>query len=224
MADQGKRQNAAPPKVALPKQAPVTYPIPNAFPNKAQVTSKQTAKRVAPHVQELTKFVEARIKLTNNLNQDLTGVVYSCENGQLVLDTEGDSYHIIQLSKINKFEVLPLFEVLPTGQPANQEAADVRAAKEKERLAKLKAERLAEPAGVSTIGHKIFLMLDKTLPVRWHEKSIIVLDNVIIEPPYDVENCKAPIKHDKQLQRVRELVKNELAKMPKENTWDRRGG
>ena len=60
--------------------------------------------------------------------------------------------------------------------------------------------------------------------MRWHNKSIIVLDNVLIEPPYGVEDCKAPAKYGKQLERVKELVKNELEKMPKDNTMGRRGG
>jgi protein LSM12 len=63
-----------------------------------------------------------------------------------------------------------------------------------------------------------------SLPVHWHNKSIIVMDNVRIEPPYGVEDCKAPTKHAKQLERVKELVKNEQEKMQKDNTLGRRGG
>jgi hypothetical protein len=57
------------------------------------------------------------------------------------------------------------------------------------------------------------------LPVRWNDKSIVVLDNVIIEPPYGVEDCKAPTKHGKQLERVKDLVRRE-----KEKGGNRRGG
>jgi hypothetical protein len=39
---------------------------------------------------------------------------------------------------------------------------DEAAEKEKERQAKLKEERLIKPPGVSSIGHRLFLMLDKT--------------------------------------------------------------
>lgn len=62
------------------------------------------------------------------------------------------------------------------------------------------------------------------LPVRWHNKSIFVLDSVLIEPPYGVEDCKAPAKNAKQLERVRELVRNEQERMQKDNTLGRRGG
>lgn len=63
-----------------------------------------------------------------------------------------------------------------------------------------------------------------SLPVRWHEKSIIVMDNVLIEPPYGVNDCKAPPKNAKQLERVKELVKNEQEKSQKDNTLGRKGG
>jgi protein LSM12 len=68
------------------------------------------------------------------------------------------------------------------------------------------------------------LILFSSLPARWNNKSIIVLDNVVIEPPYGVEDCKAPPKHVKQLERVKELVKNELERVQKDNTLGRRGG
>lgn len=62
-----------------------------------------------------------------------------------------------------------------------------------------------------------------SLPVRWHDKSIKV-DNVLIEPPYSVNDCKALAKHGKQLERVKELVKIEQEKSQKDNTLGRRGG
>lgn len=50
------------------------------------------------------------------------------------------------------------------------------------------------------------------------------MDNVLIEPPYGVNDCKAPAKNAKQLERVKELVKNEQEKTQKDNTLGRRGG
>lgn len=63
-----------------------------------------------------------------------------------------------------------------------------------------------------------------SLPVSWRNKSIVVLDDVLIEPPYGVEDCRAPAKHAKQLERVKDLVRNEQEKMQKDNTLVRRGG
>jgi hypothetical protein len=151
------------------------------------------------------------------------------------LNTGPTDYHIIPIHKVTKYEILSRDE------SPSKRAVDEGAEKEKERQAKLREERLAKPPGVSSVGHRLFLTLDKTyadstscldaannnpsLPVRWHNgKSIIVLDNVLIEPPYGVEDCKAPAKHIKQLERVKELVKNEQEKMQKDNTLGRRGG
>lgn len=65
---------------------------------------------------------------------------------------------------------------------------------------------------------------DNRLPVRFSERTIVVLDSVLIEPPYAAENCKAPQKNHKELQRVKELVTREREKLTKDNTLGRRGG
>jgi hypothetical protein len=65
-------------------------------------------------------------------------------------------YHIIPLSKVSKYELLSRDESPP------KRSAEEAAEKEKERQAKLKEERLIKPPGVSNIGHRLFLMLDKT--------------------------------------------------------------
>ena len=49
------------------------------------------------------------------------------------------------------------------------------------------------------------------------------MDNVQIDPPYGVNDCKA-LKNGKQLERVKELVKNEQERFQKDNTLGRRGG
>ncbi len=46
----------------------------------------------------------------------------------------------------------------------------------------------------------------------------------MIDPPYEVDDCKAPSKHAKQLERVKELVRLEREKMPKDTAVGRRGG
>jgi len=205
------------PRVALPKIPPWKAPVPSADTTKAaqQQPSRNDGKARQPV--DLTAHIGARIQITNTLSKTLVGTIYACDP-DLVLSTGPFDYHIIPLSKISRYEVISRDE-----SPSKRSADEV-AEKEKERQAKLKEERLAKPPGVSNVGHRLFLMLDKTLPVRWHNKSIIVLDNVLIEPPYGVEDCKAPPKHAKQLERVKELIKIELEKMQKDNTLGRRGG
>jgi len=164
-------------------------------------------------------LVGASVSITNNLSRVMIGEVYSCDKEVMVLETGAQDYHIIPLAKIMKYAVVGSEE-----KKGSEESPAKEKEKEKARQAKLREERLVKPPGVSSVGHKLFLALDKTLPVRWHNKSIIVLDNVLIEPPYDVDDCKAPSKHVKQLERVKELVRLEREKTPKDSTMGRRGG
>ncbi|CAG8835920.1 20428_t:CDS:2, partial [Gigaspora margarita] len=49
------------------------------------------------------------------------------------------------------------------------------------------------------------------LPCRWHKESIIVLDEVIINPPYDIDNCKTSktVGSTELLARVRKVERKE---------------
>ncbi|KAF9969986.1 hypothetical protein BGZ73_007430 [Actinomortierella ambigua] len=75
--------------------------------------------------------------------------------------------------------------------------------------------------GVTSEGQEIFDALSKTyvmkimtwligdmpsLPCRWAKDSIVVMDEVIIAPPYDAENCKANASSSNSLARVRKVL------------------
>ncbi len=95
------------------------------------------------------------VQITNTLSRTLVGTVYSCDP-DLVLSTGPFDYHIIPLPKISRYEVLSRDESPP------KRPTDEAGEKEKERQAKAKEERLIKPPGVSSTGHRLFLMLDKT--------------------------------------------------------------
>uniref|UniRef100_A0A3Q2WJQ4 LSM12 homolog b n=1 Tax=Haplochromis burtoni TaxID=8153 RepID=A0A3Q2WJQ4_HAPBU len=60
-------------------------------------------------------------------------------------------------------------------------------------------------AGVSVEGQQLFQTIHKTIKdCKWQEKNIIVMDDVIISPPYQVENCKG--KEGSALSHVRKIV------------------
>ncbi|RKP04977.1 anticodon-binding domain-containing protein [Thamnocephalis sphaerospora] len=59
--------------------------------------------------------------------------------------------------------------------------------------------------GVDKEAQDIFDALSKTLPCRWHEQTIVVLDEVLVEPPYTVESCKANASSSSSLARVKKL-------------------
>ncbi|KAF9568845.1 hypothetical protein EC968_002866 [Mortierella alpina] len=67
--------------------------------------------------------------------------------------------------------------------------------------------------GVSTVGQEIFDALSKTLPCRWAKESIVVMDEVIIAPPYEPENCKANASSSYTLARVKKVLEGERSRM-----------
>jgi len=217
------RPRVATPRVALPKIPPQSSAQQNNAPKTAstqQIQANRSESKIF-HAGGLVDHVGSQVQITNIVSQVYIGEVYSCGT-ELVLSTGPAEYHIIPISKITKYEILSKDEI--SSKRSVDDDATREKDREKDRQAKSKEVRLIKPPGVSTLGQRIFLMLDRTLPVRWHNQSIIVLDNVLIEPPYNVEDCKAPAKHGKQLERVKELVKNELEKIRKDTTLGRRGG
>ncbi|TNN84862.1 Protein LSM12 A [Liparis tanakae] len=59
-------------------------------------------------------------------------------------------------------------------------------------------------AGVSVEGQQLFQTIHKTIKdCKWQEKNIIVMDDVVISPPYQVENCKG--KEGSALSHVRKI-------------------
>ncbi|XP_078501356.1 protein LSM12 [Lissotriton helveticus] len=60
-------------------------------------------------------------------------------------------------------------------------------------------------AGVSVDGQQLFQTIHKTIKdCKWQEKNIVVLEEVIISPPYQVDNCKG--KEGSLLSHVRKIV------------------
>lgn len=51
---------------------------------------------------------------------------------------------------------------------------------------------------------EMFICLCSIKDCKWQEKNIIVMDDVVISPPYQVENCKG--KEGSALSHVRKIV------------------
>ncbi|KAI4896400.1 hypothetical protein NFI96_017125, partial [Prochilodus magdalenae] len=60
-------------------------------------------------------------------------------------------------------------------------------------------------AGVSVEGQQLFQTIHKTIKdCKWQEKNIVVMDDVIITPPYRADNCRG--KEGSALGHVRKIV------------------
>ncbi|MCJ8746022.1 hypothetical protein PDJAM_G00137010 [Pangasius djambal] len=63
----------------------------------------------------------------------------------------------------------------------------------------------AVSAGVSVEGQQLFQTIHKTIKdCKWQEKNIVVMDDVVIAPPYRADNCRG--KEGSALGHVRKIV------------------
>lgn len=60
--------------------------------------------------------------------------------------------------------------------------------------------------GVTKEAQAVFDALSKTMPCRWEDKTVVVLEEVYIDEPYGVDNCRADGIHKYTLERVKKMV------------------
>jgi len=184
---------------------------------------------------DLVASVGARVKVTTALNHVLEGTLYAADPklNLLAVDTarrsvtgaEGSplaaagvnqtaDIHIVAIGQISSFTVLSHAargddstassdNAYPPTGPVNPKAAKTRLDAE---VRKLQEQESRRGKGVGKEAQDVFDALVKTLPTRWHETSIIVLDSVRIDKPYRVEDCKASAKDLSTLNRVKLIL------------------
>nr|XP_061807971.1 protein LSM12 homolog A-like isoform X2 [Nerophis lumbriciformis] len=75
-------------------------------------------------------------------------------------------------------------------------------------------------AGVSVEGQQLFQTIHKTIKeCKWQEKNIIVMDDVVISPPYQVDNCKG--KEGSALSHVRKIVEKHFRDVESQKSMQR---
>ncbi|KAJ1940109.1 hypothetical protein GGF37_004116, partial [Kickxella alabastrina] len=117
--------------------------------------------------------------------------------------------HIIKAANIKDLQVTDKSGdlVLPEVRPVATSVIEAR----KQRSILQARERAARiGVGVSDVAQSIFEALSRTLPCRWSQNKIVVLDEVVIESPYGVENCRELASGSFSLQRVKKVLQGEL--------------
>jgi len=73
-------------------------------------------------------------------------------------------------------------------------------------------------------GQAVFDALAKTMDCAWLDNSVVVLDQVKIDPPYEPDNCLSLDGDQNALDRIRRILANLRKKWHKQRTADGVGG
>ncbi|KAF2747130.1 hypothetical protein M011DRAFT_468013 [Sporormia fimetaria CBS 119925] len=206
MADNSRRQSMAS-RIATPKAS----------------TNKEGAEAESI----LYKAVGARIRVTcAPNNRVLEGTLFTAcniinaiaintapapPNPSTSLAAQPGDWHIIPFAHITHFEVLGPGERITDSGPGFEGAVpgiarvdlDALRAREEQTIREIKKKDAQKGKGVSKETQELFDFIVMRLPARWDHNRIIVNDNVIIEPPYGLENIKAAKGNGQSLEQVR---------------------
>ncbi|KAK7565461.1 anticodon-binding domain-containing protein [Phyllosticta citricarpa] len=84
--------------------------------------------------------------------------------------------------------------------------------REEEAVKKLMQKEATRGRGVPKEAQEIFDAINKTLPARWHEQSIVINDAVILGPPYTINDLRAGEGKEMTLAHIRKIMESHLAK------------
>ncbi|KAJ1662026.1 hypothetical protein GGF38_003415, partial [Coemansia sp. RSA 25] len=129
--------------------------------------------------------------------------------------------HLVKAANIKAVEVLATKADVANGAKEDAFAmpevrvVDTSVVEARKQRALIQAQERAQRigVGVSDKAQTIFEALSRTLPCRWSRDSIIVLDEVSIEPPYSVDSCRELQPASFSLQRVKKVLQGELSRM-----------
>jgi len=168
---------------------------------------------------QLRNSIGTRVKITTTAQKTIEGTVFtfSPNSNILAVDTgstassSGSTYHFIPSSQIVSMTTISEKDAEAT-TPLPQ--LDLQALKHREAAAieKIQAADQKRGKGVTKEAQELFNHFDRIIPSFWDNKSIIVNNNVRIDPPYGVDDCKAP-KDSKQAEaQIRKMLEGYYAK------------
>ncbi|KAJ1731479.1 hypothetical protein LPJ61_002511 [Coemansia biformis] len=171
--------------------------------------------------QSLTSLAGTAVELELVDGSTVKGTLYAYDVysgvAAVVAKPEGAAGSKMQVSLVKAANIVSVQVVeaqaedvrLPEVRPV--EPAAIEARKQRELgLARERAARIG--VGVSDKAQSIFEALSKTMPCRWDQDKIIVLDEVLIEPPYTVESCRE-LSAAPSLPRVKKVLQGELSRL-----------
>lgn len=160
-----------------------------------------------------------QVVLRTTLGEEVKATVfaYDRQTNCLLLKEAGSHAGVCNLRFLKANYVKEVISAEPPGPSFDPRLpqVDVDRCKKREEKALKQAELDASKIGenVTNEAQSIFDSLSKTMPCRWKGKTIIVLDEVFIEFPYDTHSCTASDEHKSALDRVRKVLQAERARL-----------
>lgn len=168
--------------------------------------------------------VGTQMTLTTSGGQEVSGELFAsdADTDFLVVKEPGSHGGVSTLRFIKASTVSGLVKMVEpepaqpggTGPLPVVDAERSKARKEKSmRQAAMDAARIGD--GVTKEAQAICDALSKTMPVRWQDKTIVVLEEVSIDSPYGVDNCRVDnLKdHKSALERVKKVLQAERQRL-----------
>ncbi|KAI8390866.1 anticodon-binding domain-containing protein [Radiomyces spectabilis] len=191
-----------------------------------------------PPKRSLEWLVGRRVKIKTTTNEEIDGLIYTFDRitNCLALDCstgprhsrKGLSFRIVKIPQIKEILSVtsdenstplqdPAIETninkLSSYLPVNAVNLDRLRGRESDAMKGHLQQAAKIGVGVTKEAQDIFDALAKTLPCRWSNDTIIVLDEVLISPPYEVENCKANASAAASLARVKKVLEGERRRL-----------
>lgn len=171
-----------------------------------------------PAVLDGDAAIGSTIRMTLVTGEEVSGEVFTSDKAAdvIVLKTAGSKPDQHGLRMISLKAVKDILERTPPPAGYQMEKLpdvleDRLARREQEavKAAEVEAERIGQ--GVTREAQALFDAIAKTLPCRWSEKSIVVLDEVLIQEPYKPDSCTGG--NATALQRVQKVLEHERKRM-----------
>ncbi|CAD0083425.1 unnamed protein product [Aureobasidium vineae] len=163
---------------------------------------------IAPHSQTLQGTLFTACPM---LNVVAINTAPAPPNPSSTISNQPGDYHIIPIKHISSFDIVSLDpnaakQTISTVQPPIA-AVDIKKLRDREeaKIRQLRDQEANKGKGVSREAQQIYDALKRL--------EIVVNDSVIISPPYNVHDCKAPKGKEESLNRIRMVLEGERRKI-----------
>ena len=147
------------------------------------------------------------VKVTTLLDTTITGTIYAYDpitsSLTLITSTSPNGTHDVRILKVSFLRDVAVLATAPktTFSDATPKISRVNAGRV---VAAAAAREQKIGKGVSKEGQDIFDALSRTMPCRWADKSIVVLETVMIGEPYGVDSVRG--NDQNAVKRVKKVV------------------